>query len=217
MSTLAQIRDRCEQQLADTGNAIWSTFWVDEGIRQALAEYSWQMPRRLITTVTLSADAWEIDISSISGVLFVQRVWLPYTASAPEDPPEWRGFEWWKDSNLLLVTTGEQPASGDVARIFYGAAQTIQDLDSASATTIPVPDESLIVAGAIGFAVLSRGLDVKEQVTLGRRDSEQLRAWGNERLLEFRTALARRAGQEAARSWGHVAIPALDRWDRSWS
>ena len=36
MSTLATIRDRIEVMLQDTGNAIWDTAVIDEGINQAL-------------------------------------------------------------------------------------------------------------------------------------------------------------------------------------
>ena len=37
MSTLEEIRDRCEVMLMDTGNAIWDTGTIDEAIRLALA------------------------------------------------------------------------------------------------------------------------------------------------------------------------------------
>ena len=35
---LADIRDRVEAFLMDTGNAIWDTATIDEGIRQVLDE-----------------------------------------------------------------------------------------------------------------------------------------------------------------------------------
>jgi hypothetical protein len=55
-ATLTTLRDRVEIILADSGNSIWSTGDIDEGIRQALHEYSKTRPLRSVGTVALSAD-----------------------------------------------------------------------------------------------------------------------------------------------------------------
>ena len=55
-ATLTTLRDRVEQILADSGNAIWSTDDIDEAIRQAVHEYSKTRPLRSVGTVVLSSD-----------------------------------------------------------------------------------------------------------------------------------------------------------------
>jgi len=213
MSNLAAIRDRVEQQLVDTGNSIWSTDLIDEGLRQALAEFSLSIPLHQITTLTLASDTYELDISSVSGLLNVQRLWLPYTASNPENPPNWRGFDHWRDNSILYL--GEyQAQSGDVARVFYTAVQTVEDLDSAASTTLTALQESVLVHGGAGFAATSRSLDLEEQVTLGSRVSKEIQAWGEVRLLRFRALLGTEAHRLALLGQSAVGLPALDRWDR---
>jgi len=213
MSNLATIRDRIEQQLVDTTNAIWATGLIDEGLRQALAEFSLSIPVHQITTLTLSSDTYELDISAISGLLGVARLWLPYTAASPENPPNWRPFDHWRDNDILYL--GEyQGQSGDVARIFYTAGQTIEDLDSATATTLTGPQESILITGGAGFAALSRSLDLGEQVTLGARVAKEIQAWGEARLERFRALVAAEANRLALVGRSAVGLPPLDRWDR---
>ena len=63
---LADLRDRLEEILADTGNAIWSTGNLDEAIRQAVHEYSLARPQEQQTSITLTADGREISTSTIT-------------------------------------------------------------------------------------------------------------------------------------------------------
>ena len=213
MSNLATVRDRVEQQLVDTGNAIWATGLIDEGLRQALAEFSLAIPLHAITTLTLSSDTYELDISSISGLLDVVRLWLPYTAANPENPPNWLGFDHWRDNDILYL--GEyQGQSGDVARLFYTAVQTIEDLDSATSTTLTGLQESILVNGGAGFAATSRSLDLQEQVTLGTRVTKEIQAWGERRLQSFRIQVSAEARRLAIAGQSAVGLPPLDRWDR---
>src|SRR5512136_698891 len=100
-TTLTLLRDRVEQILADSGNAIWATGDVDEGIRQALAEYSKIRPLQAATTVNVTTATHELSISSVTGLLGVLRVWCPYTSASPEDPPNWVAFEHWTDLDIL--------------------------------------------------------------------------------------------------------------------
>jgi hypothetical protein len=213
MSNLATIRDRVEQQLVDTGNSIWSADLIDEGLRQALAEFSLAIPLHAITTLTLSSDTRELDISTISGLLDVVALWLPYTAADPEYPPNTRPFEHWRDNDILYL--GEyEGQSGDVARVFYTAVQTIEDLDSAAATTLTGPQESILITGGAGFAASSRSLDLEEQVTLGARVAKEIQAWGEMRLERFRSQVAAEARRLALAGQSAVELPPLDRWDR---
>ena len=49
MTALAGFQDRIEEMLQDTGNAIWSTDVIDEGIKQALDQYNLVNPLTMET------------------------------------------------------------------------------------------------------------------------------------------------------------------------
>jgi non-ribosomal peptide synthetase component F len=218
-ATLTTLRDRVEQQLADTGNAIWSTTAVEEAIRQALHEYSKTRPQRAVGTITLSADGREISMSTLTGLFQVIDVWCPYTAADPEFPANRRGFQYWPEQAKLYVWDEYNPQSGDVVRVFYTKLQTLSGLDSASATTFPDDDESLIALGAAGYAATSRAVDLAEQVTLDRLTAQQVRAWGLSKLQEFRSGLKTVARRMALETLSHVELPDLDRHEQEspWS
>ncbi len=219
MTTLSALKARVEQILIDAGRNIWTQDVLDEAIRQALHEYSKVNARTAITTLTLSADTRELDISSISGLLGVERVWLPYTASDPEHPPPWRNFEYWLDAEILYFPDGAEPASGDVARIFYRAMQSINGLDGETSTTFPADDTTLLAIGSAGYAATSRAVDLMEQVTQHKLVPQNLRAWGLGKLQEFRAGLKTVARHRALRGSAFVGLAGLDRWDDSggWS
>jgi hypothetical protein len=193
-ATLATLRDRVELMLADTGNAIWSTDDIDEGIRQAVHEYSKTRPLRSISTLTLSADGREIDASSLTGLLSVSEIWVDYTSSDPEFPPNRRSYAYWPDEQTIYVTDDYEPTSGDVVRVFYTKLQTLNGLDSETTTSILLDDETLIAVGACGYAATSRAVDLAEQV--------------------FRSGLKTVGRRMALEGKGDVELPDLDRWER---
>jgi hypothetical protein len=213
MTTLTTLRDRVEQVLADSGNAIWSTSDLDEAIRQALNEYSLVSPYQAEATLTLSDSDREIDVSALTSVIGVSEVWAPYDAGSPT--PIRRAFEHWRDWQSLYIKDHWALAAGDVARIFYTQLHTLSGLDSATVTTLRAEEVALIITGAAGHAATSRALDLAEQVTLDRATVKQVRAWGQDKLREFRAGLSAIARRQAGVS--HVPAPALDRWDGGWS
>jgi len=217
--TLTTLRDRVELRLSDSGNAIWATGLIDAGIKLALHEYSQAVPRVIEASITFSSATRELDISSLSNVLDIRRVWTPYNSSSPEHPPYWRYFDWWRDLEIIYFPDNDEPQNNDVCRIFYGTLHTIDGLDSASATTIKETMVSWFEIGAAGFAAQSRSLDLTEQVVLSRSDIDDIGAWGLERLVEFRAALEVETQTEAVRRGGRIELPPLDRWDKSddWS
>ena len=219
MSDLAELRDMIEAILVDNSNAVWTTGTIDSAIRLALYEYNHAVPRHTDTTITLAADGREIDYSAVQAMANIQtieRVWLPYTSSDPEHPPESRAFEHWRNEQKLFITRGSQPLSSEVARIFFTVRHTIESLDGAQDTTVLAEDEQLIVLGACGFAAVSREIDVREQVTIDRDVGEEIGKWGNARLVEFRAGLERLRVRDGL-SGMMVPNLVMDRYDGEWS
>lgn len=189
MSDLSTLRGRVEKFLVDQTNTVFSNDTIDEGIRMALKDYNAVSAQRADTTITLSTTAREIDISSVSPIRSVERIWIPYTASAPEHPPRQRRFEHWPAQQKIFVTDRETPSASQVARIFYTLPHTIDNLDSETSTTIPSEDYSTIVLGAAGYSATSRSLDIAEEVTIDRDTQDKINDWGNGVLERFNKQL----------------------------
>lgn len=218
MANLAAIRDRVEQYLADTGNTIWDTDWIDEGIRQALNEYNLAVPYRKIATYTLSgylsSNGKEIDLSNLSDVgtlIEINRVIVPYTATDTIELKQ--SFQYFRDAQTIFLFD-HIAESTDTARLFYTIPHTIEDLDSAAATTVWNEHETMLITGASGHVAASRSLDLTEQVTVDRLTAQQARAWGLSKLQEFRSAL-RAASRTSGSGTPWINLPELDRWDKN--
>ena len=182
---------------------------IDEAVTWALHRYSEINPQRNIDSLTLAADGREVDISSLTGLIDVQRVWWNYNSTDPAYPPDWRDFEVWP-GDILYVKDGGEPKTSDVVRVWYTLPQALNGLSGATATTYPGDADSLLVAGAAGYAAQER---VQEQP--GRYAPRKLREWSAARIREFERGLRAVARREAARASGVAPGPALDRWDTS--
>ena len=221
MSTLAQIRDRVEQMLVDPANAIYATGLLDECITQALDEYSHANPLGAETFITLPGDGREIAIDSLTGLINVTEVWWPTdsTASSETWPPNrvlgWR--LWWDDARpVLFLDTVEQdqPQTDDEVRIWYTKRQTIENLDSATVTSLPGEAESLIVLGAAGHAAMARAEDLIEVAGTDLYQVGVLATWGTKKLNEFRKRLATLQRESSRRGTSYLRSSwILDKWD----
>jgi len=180
---------------------------LDEALRWALQRYSMVSPDQTITTITLTSTGREISIATLTDRMEIMRVWWDYDSSDPEHPPMWRRFEPWP-GNVLFIDDTEEPATGDVVRIWYTRLHSLSGLDGASATSIPLDAETVIVTGAAGFAAQER-----EQEQQGRGTPTRLREWAAARLEEFERLLQAIARKWAARQSGIASAPTLDRWD----
>jgi hypothetical protein len=213
-ATLANVRDRVELRLQDTGNATWAEGDLDEAIETALEQYSKYNPQHAIDTVTLGAsDAREIDISSLTGLLRVEKVWWDYDSSDPSYPPNWRQFEVWP-GDILYIDDRELPAENDVVRVWYTKMHTINGLDGDSTTTIPADDEGTIVTGAAHFAAQMRIAEIAEDLPAHDDALEELRRYADEQGRNFRyqAQLDLRAYVERARAYAQGDIDEAIRW-----
>lgn len=211
-ATLTTLRDRVESTLQDATNLTWSTADLDEALRQALHRYSKVNPARTIASLTLTVAGREIDISTITTYLQIERVWWDYDESDPAQPPNWRNFELWP-GDIVYIDDPSEPSVGDVVRLWYTHLQTLYGLDSATTTTLPADDTSLVVNGAAGIAALIRSQEIIETSNVDGWVHKRLKEWGNERLAEFEDALANLARAQGIRASGIAPGPPLDRWD----
>jgi len=206
MSDHTDLRDRIEDMLKDASNADWSTSEIDNALRIALHELSLALPSRSVTTIDAVADAWEYDISSVSGLLQVTEVWYPYLSTDASykkpHPVKWRMLD---DSRLLIDEDLDPDATYDL-RIFYDRLQTLAGLDAAASTTLNAQEKSALVFGAAGYCAIALSVDKVDKVTIGKGASEELRKWGWARVMEFRQrigdlAVIADAGEDSRIGW----------------
>ena len=220
MSTLAQLTDRVEAALLDSTNTHFSTATIEQGLRQALKEYSVVRPQAGETVITLPGAGREIALASITGLLEVTDAWWPYDSLASSEvwpPNRIRGWRvWWDDAQPVLFLTrfdGNQPQTDEEIRVWYTKQQTIENLDSGSITTLPVAHEELLVNGAAGFAAMSNAVDMINTASTDVFMVGLMGTWGKTKILEFRRGLdgMRAAGVRSGSAWTEGWV--LDKWD----
>jgi hypothetical protein len=201
--TLATLRDRVELKLQDSGNAKWASGDIDEAIEEALEQYSRRNPQQKITTLTLAADGREVDVSSITDLWRVEKVWWPYDSSDPDYPPNWVQFEAWSGDVLFIDEPGTAPATNDVVRIFYTAGHTLNGLNAAGATTIPAEDITYLISGAAHFAAQMRAVELSETLNVDRDVVKRLQEWATEQGKNFRYGVSLRPPAWQRHAYAH--------------
>jgi len=183
---LAGLRRRVKAQLQDlSSTGTWANEDIDEAIRSALERFSGYKPRHALGTLVLPSDGREIDISSLTDAVSVEKVWWDYDSSNPAFPPNYRQFEIWPNK-ILYIDDRTEPQTGDTVRIWYTTRHTLNGLDGRSVTTIPEGDEGTIVTGATHYATLARSVELAERLTMHSDVSKNLRAYAEQQEKSFR-------------------------------
>lgn len=200
MTDLAGFVAMVRYDLGDAGSAVWLTdAEIQRAIRQALHEYSRFLPRWLDGSYTVVTAGRRQPLASFTGLQSVLRVWFPYYATEQDLAPTWVRFEQWP-AGYVFLPDGDSPAVGDVLRVFYTMLHTIDDLDSATATTVPSEDEELVCAGAAGFAAQQKAVSTVGVVNVSGYTPLHWRGLASAFLVQFRAAL-RAAGNLATVEW----------------
>ncbi len=222
MSTLTQFRTRIAQTLVDVSNVNYATGALDEALRTALHEYTLVAPLTAESLLTLPGVGRTIALDSLTALIAVQEIWWPYDSLEDDDTNQAAnlviGFRLRFDNALpvILITTAhnEQPQVDDEIYVWWTQPATIQDLDSAAATTLPTAHESGLVIGASAYAAISRSIDRVDEFNLDPRNPNNLHGWGAAQLNRFQLWLTRfkaASPRAPAATYGHPWR--LDKWD----
>lgn len=190
--TLSSLQTRAGVFLRDTGATVFTAAQIEAAARIALDEYSATLPRTQITVVT-GTSGREIDLTAVSAIT-VLAIWAPYVDDGSS--PLRRKFEFWSDLGVAVLIGSNTLVSTDTARVFYTTHHTLNGLDSATVTTIPTLDNSLLLTGTIGHALNSRAIALAEMATVQADAASQLRALADNYLNRFRVALEARKPKE---------------------
>jgi len=178
------MRDRVETHLQDSGNARWAAGDIDEAIRTALEYYSRTNPHHAIGNITAVAGR-EQDLSTLTGLIRVEKVWWDYDSETPGYPPNWRQFEVWP-GQVLYIDDRTAPSADDVIRVWYTKLHTLNGLDTATATTFPAEDVDVLIQGAAHHAARLRAIEIAEQATVDDEVVERLMKWADQEGDAFR-------------------------------
>jgi hypothetical protein len=133
VTTLTELIDACEADLADSGNATFAAADIQQWCRDAIADYSQHYPRKLNTTINCADNDREYDLpADLVGVISVEY-------PDGEDPPEYlrrRNYthpDFWSDVGYYDVVhredatdtaelwISEKPSTGEDIIVFYTA------------------------------------------------------------------------------------------------
>ena len=222
---LAGFEARVLALLMDATHAVFALAQVDEGLSQALDEYTRASLERgavvrsneKIATLTPTANLREVSLSTLTGLIDVTRVWFPYHTGAAyySEPPRWVDFEtqWNANAPSLFLRIAGVPDGVDLARVYYRIPHTLKDLSAATVTTFDAQDDSLLVLGAAGWACIARSTDLAEDSDLGLTATLSYATLAARLLKLFRKRLApRRTMRSTGSAPAFAPGLALDRW-----
>jgi hypothetical protein len=181
MTTLSDLRAKLRIDLSDTdSNAYrWTDATLNRHIAHALEDLSLAIPRELTATVATTAGSREVDISSLTGLVTIEKVEFP----VGQFPPEYIGFAYW--AGELLLHTDDAPDGSD-ATIYYVARHVVDGAGS----TLPAFLEDILLMGAAAYALIEISLFAIDRLNTGGEDVTELyAAAGRARLTAFNQLL----------------------------
>jgi hypothetical protein len=200
---LAAYEARILALLDDAAQARFTTAQVDAALRWALNVYSQNRPLSL--TYSLDTDGNQtIEIPDDFTGSHIMCVEL-YEADI-DDVRALGFYAYQKDESWWIMTTGETIAAGEVLTITYSGEHTIDNLDSASGTTIPVEHEEFICIGAAGYALNQRVASRLESVNLNDDTLQRMMQIAQANISFFLTYITAKPGS----SWAVMPTMATD-------
>lgn len=184
---IATYRTRIALLLDDTTNARYTANQIDQALRTALEEFTLRQPVRRTYSVTadglrrvvlpadfsalqiLGVEEWNADPSIDKAII--------YTAGFDDE-------QWYIEFDEDTV-----PDSGTILTVKYTDYQTIDGLDSAAGTTIPIAMEEPLMMGAAGYAAQSRAVSRAESINLQPGVLSQLLKVAEHYLTKFKMAI----------------------------
>ena len=224
MTTLANLADRAQNAISDSGATTWSQSVVEEWTVEGIRDYNKHFPRTVNGTISTTADDHQYDLpSDFRGIVSVEY-------PTGQDPPEYLaqksrlGDGFWNQtgffdvilrrdaSDVAEIVISEAPAAGETITIEYLADH---DLNLASGDTITIPErhEGIIVEFVIWRAWLELlGAEQQSPTSSSSLLMSQYASNADRAKRSYVEALARalRAGEGAS---GRVQWR-LDKYDR---
>lgn len=212
MSTLTSLAASVRQLLNDPLEKRFSADLLTCAIRQALQSFDLHLPQTLVATVTIASSGRSQTLTGITGCLYLLNLVSPAAPSQSRLEPETH-FSYRVTAGVpSLHFHGEFiPQPGDVLEVHYAAANTIEGLDGAAATTLPAVSEPAFTAGAAAAACSLRAGSLAESYGARPEDAARLLETSRSWQQRFEHMLT---GLKVLQEFGYPPGFALDAWDR---
>ncbi len=183
-TTITTIRARVRQDLHDEDASAyrWTDAVLDRHIARAVGEYSLYAPLEQKSTLTTTAGSRDVSIASLTNLVAVEAVEWP----VGEFPPRLVGFAKW--ATTLTLDSVNAPAGVENVNVYWTKTHTLDG----SSSTLPAAHEDLVAIGAAAYAALDWTSFATNRINTGGDDVwGRYKAFGDERLRDFRRELAR--------------------------
>ena len=179
---LSTMRTLVRRDLKDEDNSSyrWQDNEIDRAIARAVAELSRYVPREMKTTIATVDGSREIDISSLTDRVSVDKIEFP----AGETPRQFQRFTIYQDTLTLI---GDVEGDGENSYIYWGKVHTLGDT-----STIPSYLEDVLALGAAAYAVLAQAQHRTDTAGFGGEKADtDYQSWGSAMLKQFTSQLKR--------------------------
>jgi hypothetical protein len=165
----------------DATNYRWTDNEIDRALSRALYELSRYTPREMKSTLATTNGSPNIDISTLTDRVSVDRVEFP----VDETPRVYQRFTVYQDTITLI---GDAEGDGTNAYIYWGKVHTLDG----STDTVPTLLQDILALGAAAYAVLAQAQYRSDVAGIGgdRADTDY-QSWGKSMLKEFTDQLKR--------------------------
>jgi len=165
----------------DSSSYRWQDNEIERAIARAVAETSRYVPREMKSTIATTDDSREIDISTLTDRVSVDRVEFPID----ETPREFQRFSVYAD---IITLIGDVEGDGEDCYIYWSKVHTLD----ASTSTIPTYLEDILALGAAAYAVLAQTQYRTDTAGFGGEQADRdYQSWGTTMLKEFKSQLKR--------------------------
>ena len=214
MTDLATLTSQVLDILGDQDQVVYTDDVLAGAFRKSLIKYSLSLPSVCYAVLELEDDGKRIDISGLGDVLTVLRVCFPAGTDYENEVDRWYFYH--SDDGLPyveLLGDDYSPLEDDEIKLVYSPRATIEDLDSAAASTFPPLHDQIIIAGTVAYALEYRQANLAE--AYNERDTQQdITELATHKMIDYLTLLQQAAsmhvtpfGDLPKRGW------ALDKWD----
>ena len=164
----------------DASNYRWQDNEIDRAIGRAVAELSRYVPREMKSTIATVDGSREIDISSLTDRVSVDKIEFP----AGEHPRQFQRFTVYADTLTLI---GNVEGDGNNCYVYWGKVHTL-----AATSTIPSHLEDILALGAAAYAVLAQTQYRTDTAGFGGDKADtDYQSWGSAMLKQFTSQLKR--------------------------
>ena len=184
--TLSAVRALCQQILQSEFQAgtalVWEPDELDLYIGECLIEISETKPYEVKETLTTTASSKDIDISSITDLLEVDKVEF----RVDKNPRQFRNCSIFGDT--LTMDVGFLPLADETVYLFCHKVHQLSD----STSTLNPALERLLTIGVTAQAAIAKAQKYIDKVNIGGVTTPtQMHAWGINRLAIYQREVRR--------------------------